>query len=169
MREKFEIALAAYAEGGTVKSALKSAGIASGDFYKYMASNPQDKARYYAVQEARADMMMDEAYALSTDDEKDPRRARVQAEIRMKIAATYDRARFGDRVDVNVRGQVDMIAALADARARVTRPTTDPAPVIAADYVEITDAFTIGAPATASDASGDMVPMKQAQSPNIFD
>lgn len=169
MRQKFEIALAAYAEGGTIKSALKSAGMCSGDFYKFLAANPQDKARYYTVQEARADMMVDEAYELSTDSEIDPRRARVQSEIRLKIAATYDRARFGDRVDVNVRGQVDMVAAIADARARINRPATDPARIIEAQCVDVAAPLAIGASATVSDAIGDFAPVADSDRQTIFD
>lgn len=172
MREKFELVLARYAEGGTLLSALKAAQFRHADFYKFLADNPSDKARYYTVQESRADMMVDEAYEISTDDTKDHRRARVQAEIRLKIAATYDRARFGERVDVNVRGQVDMVAALAEAKARVLRPPRDPAQIIDAEYAVIAAPNAHVTPDTQANArlaSADIVELNKSLTPSIFD
>lgn len=168
MREKFELVLARYAEGGTLKTAMREARTNPAAFYAFLAANPSDKTRYYTVQEARADMMFDECYELSTDAEIDPRRMRAAADIRMKIGAAYHRERFGERVDVNVSGQVDMVAALAEAKARILRPLCDPAQIVDAEYTAIPAPNAFEASDMQSDARGEPGAVGEFPAPDIF-
>lgn len=124
-----------YAEGGTVKEHLNTHNIKHGHFYAYLRANPEVKSTYHDIQESRADMMVDETYGL---DCSDPRAARVKADIRLKIAALYDRRRFGDRIDLNVTGQVDITGALTEAQTRSLRPMRDLANVSDAQVNEST-------------------------------
>lgn len=115
-----------YAEGGTIAAAIDAhPHLKRGDFYLALRRNPDLKRLYHEVQTARADMMVDEAYQLSTDNSKNPQLARVQAEIRLKIAAFFDRPRFGDNLALQVEQTVSVAGALQAARARSLRPPTD--------------------------------------------
>lgn len=145
-----EAALAAYAEGGTLKTAVKGAGLCQADFYGFLRNRPDVKSRYYAIQQDRADMMIDEAYEISTDDEIDPRRARVQAETRIKIAGKFDRARFGEHVDVNHTATIDLGAALAAAKSRVALPQRDLATLPSQQVIDVTPLPAMGATDTQS-------------------
>jgi hypothetical protein len=127
-------ALEQYAEGGTIGEHLDQLNMRRGDFYAYLRANPAIKNAYHDIQAARADMMVDETYGL---DCADPRSARVKAEIRLKIAALYDRPRFGDRVALDVQ-TVDLTGALAEARTRTLRPPCDLVNVSDAQVIEET-------------------------------
>lgn len=140
MRDKVLAAIAMYAEGGSIGQHLDAIGLSRADFYSFKRKNPELHTLYLEVQEARADMMVDEAYVLGTDKELNPQVARVQAEIRLKIAAAFDRRRFGERVALETEVKVSLTQALEDARARALRPPCDPANIIDAEYTAITDA-----------------------------
>jgi hypothetical protein len=119
--DKVRQALERYAEGGSLAEHLDDLNMKRGAFYEYLRRNHDVKAAYHEIQEARADMMVDETYAL---DCADPKAARVKAEIRLKIAALYDRRRFGERVQLDVQ-HVDLTGALQDAQTRALRPMRD--------------------------------------------
>jgi hypothetical protein len=44
----------------------------------------------------------------------------------MKIAAAYDRKRFGDKVQLDVNGTISLSGALEAAKARALPPPCDP-------------------------------------------
>lgn len=137
MRDKVLAAIAMYAEGGSIGQHLDSLNMRRGDFYAFKRKNPDIHSLYLEVQEARADMMVDEAYLLGTDKELNPQVARVQAEIRLKIAAAFDRRRFGDRVAVDTEVKVSLLEAITMARTRALRPPCDPANIIDVEYTAI--------------------------------
>ncbi|MBS4046558.1 MAG: hypothetical protein KG075_09480 [Alphaproteobacteria bacterium] len=114
-----------YAEGGTIKRAVGEQKISNLQFYQGLDAHQDLKALYYQIQAYRADMMADEAYELSTDTSITPQQARERASIRLKIAGLYDRSRFGEKVDITMTGQVDITAALLEARNRSGRPVSD--------------------------------------------
>lgn len=138
MREKVLAIFKEYSEGGTIRSARDAHGVNGFDFYRLLRQQPDLKALYHQIQEARADMMYDEAYEISTDESKAPHAARVMAEIRMKIGQAYDRKRFGDKVSVEVDAGPNLHAALEAAKTRVLLPVRDPAQITDAQYVDIT-------------------------------
>lgn len=109
------------------------------DFYQLLREEPALKERYYSIQQDRADMMFDEAYQIGTDNDKDPRIARVQADIRMKIGAAYDRKRFGEKIGVELDAGPNLVEALQAARKRIALPLCDPAPTLEAEYSVIPD------------------------------
>ncbi len=53
------------------------------------------------------------------DNEYDPKRAKVMVDIRTWIASRYNRARFGDKLDVSHNIIVDIAPALLEANARM--------------------------------------------------
>lgn len=137
MRDKVLRAMERYAEGGTICDAIAEQGIANLTFYKALDANPELADQYRRIQRYRADMNVDEAYSLTTDPGADPKGIRARAQIRLDIAKLFDRQRFGDRVDINVTGQVDLKPLIEAREARLLRPISDPAPAIDAEYAMI--------------------------------
>lgn len=137
MRDKVIRAIEIYAEGGTMDAARKAVSINGLNFYRVLRENLEIKELYYEVQKARADMMYDEAYQISTDGSLIPHAARVMAEIRMKIGQAYDRKRFGDKVAVEIDAGPNLQLALEAAKSRALLPTRDLVPITDAQYVEI--------------------------------
>ncbi len=128
-------------------------------FYRALRENPDLKQAYHDVQAGRADMMYDEAYAISTDANLDPRHARVASDIRMKMAAAFDRQRFGERIDMTLSGHVDLTAALLEARNRASlQPPRDLEVIPDAEYMAIPKACPDGAADTASVDPGPPIP-----------
>jgi hypothetical protein len=137
MRETVLQIIETYAEGGTIGAAIDARNLRRGDFYKTLRAYPELRQLYYEVQESRADMMVDEAYAISADNAKNPQLARVQAEIRIKIASAFDRKRFGEKVDMTIDQTVSVAGALEAAKARALRPPRDLANIADGEVTEI--------------------------------
>lgn len=125
MRDTILSIIKQYDEGGTLQAARDAHGITGTQWKVAMRDNPDLYALYIEAQKFRADMHYDEAYKISTDATIHPSQARVQAEIRMKIAAAFDRARFGDNLKLEVDQTVSVSDALTAARQRALRPRRD--------------------------------------------
>lgn len=167
MRDKVLRVFEMYAEGGTVGAAMDAVGISRRDFYRTMRQDPELKAIYYEIQEGRADMMYDEAYEIGTSEAVNPQRARVQSEIRMKIAAAFDRKRFGEKVQLDVQGNVSVIGALEAARQRALPPPRDLGNVIEGQAIELP---SLPEPQPTDKASGARPVVPPAEDPaGIFD
>lgn len=151
-------AIALYAEGGSIGNHLDTIGLSRADFYSHKRKNPDLHTLYLEVQEARADMMVDEAYVIGTDRELNPQVARVQAEIRLKIAAAFDRRRFGERLALETEVKVSLTDAIEAGKARMLPPPCDPANVIDTTYTDVPSTCDVHA----SDKQSDTVPIAQA-------
>lgn len=154
MRDKVLKAIEIYAEGGTIKAARAALNLKGSDFYACLRANPDIDAQYREVQRSRADMMIDEAYDISTDKDGDPRIMRVQADVRVKIAGLYDRQRFGEKIDLTVHNHVDLSAALLEARNRAL-----PQPL--RNLENVTDAEFVALPGISDSGAAD----KQSAAP----
>jgi len=108
-----------YAEGGSFNVHRSELNISGKGFYAALAQWPELEILYRDIQKLRADGMLHEVYDIALDSAADPKRARVQSDIRMKIAGLYDRARYGERLALDVQHTVDLTGALADARGRL--------------------------------------------------
>ena len=157
MRDQAISALKLYAEGGTLAAALKKVGMAKREFYAAKRDNPDIQALYIETQLARADMMVDESYEISetvlTDENSDPRRARVASDIRMNIAKAFDRDRFGDNVKVNIAGTIDLTGALIEAKQRASLPGRNLDQVIDAEYETLPSVVSVRSPDKQSGAA----------------
>lgn len=137
MRNRVLAFFAVYAEGGTAREARDACGITGTDFYKTLRQNPDLDELYREIQRNRADMMVDEAYALSTDTSILPQAARERSAIRVKIAGLYDRKRFGDKIAVEVETGPSLTLAIEAARRRADaalQPPCDLGATIDADF-----------------------------------
>lgn len=163
-------ALSRYAEGGTIRAARTEFGVSAQQFYDALEADPALQQRYRFIQKSRADMFVDEACALAetgTDDGADPRRVRVAADIKLKLAGFYDRPRFGEKIGVEIEAGPNLADALAAAKRRAPLPICDLGQVTDAEFRALpavpapsaTDNESVGAPsgppeAPASDPLG---------------
>lgn len=146
---KVQKVLALYADGGTQKEHLDTVGLSPGEYYAYIRANPAADQILEEIEKARARMMVDESYQIANDvlavqvegqppiSRPDQKAARVSADIRLKIAAMYDRKRFGDRLAVDLQ-TVDITGALSEAKTRTLRPLSDLTNVADAQVIEYT-------------------------------
>lgn len=162
MRDKVLAVLAIYAEGGTMKAA-RGNGITGRDFYKTLRDNSDVDDLYREIQRNRADMMVDEAYALSDDDELLPQAARERSAIRLKIAGLYDRKRYGEKIGIELDAGPNLVEAIAQAKRRVLPPPRDLSQTIDAEYTALEPPNAQGATDKQSDE-----PAPTAQAPDIF-
>ncbi len=157
MREKVLKVLELYMEGGSLASHLAKVGMSKGDFYKTKREQPDLGAMYLDIQVARADMMVDENYQLAndviTDDDIDPRRARVSADIKTRIAEAFDRDRFGQNVKLNVSGVIDLTGALIEAKQRAALPGRNLEPIAYTEYETLPDVASMRSPDKQSGAT----------------
>ena len=147
-----------YSEGGSINAAIDAFNMKHSDFYRIKRENPDLQALYLEIQKARADMMYDEAYGISEDVmnpelKTDPRNARVAADIRMKIAAAFDRDRFGDNVKVNIAGTIDLTGALIEAKQRASLPGRNLDTITDAEYETLPDVASMRSPDKQSGAA----------------
>lgn len=133
-RNKVLSAFKQYAEGGTLRDALAAQGMASGDFYKTLRVEPELKGLYHEIQEGRADMAYDEMYSLASTDMENPHAARVKSQILERIAAAYDRKRFGEKLDVSHEAGPSLTAAIEAARLRSLQPPCDLGATVDAEF-----------------------------------
>lgn len=162
MRDKVLAVLAIYAEGGTMRAA-RGNGITGRDFYKTLRDNPDVDDLYREIQRNRADMMVDEAYALSDDDELLPQAARERSAIRLKIAGLYDRKRYGEKIGIELDAGPNLVEAIEAAKRRVLPPPRDLSQTIDAEYTALEPPNAQGATDKQSDE-----PAPAAQAPDIF-
>lgn len=151
MRDRVLAAIATYQEGGTVQAALKHHRISWAQFYKCLKENSDVETEYRKVQTNRADMYVDSLEDVPTEVE-DVRRARVKLDALMAKAKFYDRARFGDKVDVNVNGTVSISGALEAAKSRALPPPRNLGKVIEGQCIELNSIPQGGAPDKVSGA-----------------
>lgn len=143
---------ARYAKGEKIIDIFAALGIKSGDFYELKSRCPELATKYDAAREARTELLMDETITIS-DEDKDSSRARNRIQARQFLASKLNRKTFGEQVDVNVSGQIDLRAALSEARARVFRPQRDLEQVIDAEYTMISNTSQNGTPDNESGAA----------------
>lgn len=138
MRNKVLRAFELYSEGGSIGKHLDTVGLSRRDFYRTKRNDHELSAIYLEIQEARADMMVDEAYELGSDTSLDPRAMRAMVEVRVKIAGMFDRKRFGDKIAVEHEIRPNLVAAIESGRSRAALPSRDLHPIIDVQAIDIT-------------------------------
>lgn len=152
IRDKACLVPARYARGEKIKDIFADLKLQPGDFYALKSRDADLATAYSAAIEARTELLMDETVTIS-DEDTNPHRARNRVQARQFLASRLNRKTFGDQVDVNVSGQIDLRAALSEARARVFRPQRDLEQVIDAEYTMIPSTSQNGTPDNESDAA----------------
>lgn len=104
-------------EGQLLSAVLTRYGIPRSKFYKAITDYPSLNSYYLLSQQSRGELYVDEIVNIA-DTEIDPQRARVQIDARKWYASKVIPKKYGDRLDLNVSGSIDIASALAAAKAR---------------------------------------------------
>jgi len=153
-REKFDAVIKAYYEHKTIGRALESLGIKALDFYNFKNLYPDLHSLYLRARENVGDLEVDRIIDIA-DTEPDSIRARNMIDVRRWMASKLMPRTYGDRLDVNVTGTVDLTAAMAEARNRLL-PNSDPTNIVGAEVIEtkqISDSSTTDTQSDSKDAT----------------
>lgn len=134
---KFDGILKDYIDGQSLKLCFENNGLSKGQFYGLIATYPILANFYARAQEARSEGFADEIVEIA-DTELDYNRARNKIDARKWVASKILPGKYGDRLELNVNGTLDLNAAVVEARSR-TLPQRYPEEVIDAQAHDITN------------------------------
>lgn len=127
-----EAVLDALAGGERVADVADAIGCSTAALYRFKRATPAFARGWDEAMVASCDVEMDHIREMAVDKNLDGTRARAR-EVSFKILAWYVArrapAKYGDRVEVNMRGQLDMGAILLAADERLLRLTARRAPL----------------------------------------
>jgi hypothetical protein len=131
-------------DGLTLEKSLKLNDCNATMFYKTLEQNPEQQIKYAYAEKYQADKLADEIIYIA-DNEDNYGKARNQIDARKWLAGKRAPKKYGDRIDVNVEGSIDLNAAIEQATKRITNIVVDTA--IPANNTDTTnnddDALTI--------------------------
>jgi len=125
------------ANGLPLKTALEKAGLSSYRFTECLAADPAQDHIYARARAARAEVLASEVVDIA-DTEQDPQRARNRMDARKWYASKVLPKQYGDRIDVNVEGTIDLRAVMEKANARILRPVCDQQSIEDAQVIDST-------------------------------
>ena len=111
------------AQGESSPAVLREFGSTWTQLWEAIDRDPLIASAYAQARERRADVLADQIVEIA-DSEDDQMRAKNRIDARKWIASKMQPRTYGDRIDMNVNGQVDLVGVLADARARL-RPVSN--------------------------------------------
>jgi len=126
------------ADGSTISDACRQAGIDRNRFYADIKGIPDLRQQLKVAQELGAEAMADTLANIHATV-RDPLMARVVSENRKWLLSKRASERFGDHIGKNDNVSNDLTAILKEAVARIPLPDRDPAPMIEAENVTISD------------------------------
>lgn len=108
------------AEGVTLRDISRDYCVQYGLLWDFLSSDSGRLERYYRAQRGLADAEVAETLGLADSaDVEDVSVKKLQIETRFRRGGKYDRQRFGESVQVDVKQTVDVRVALQEARSRV--------------------------------------------------
>ncbi len=121
-----------YASGKTLQTIEKQKGIPSRrTIARWRIERPEFGKLYDTALLAYSECIIEEALSIA-DTEEDSKKAKNRIDIRTWIASKYNRARFGDKLDVQHNVQIDVGPALTSALGRMKQVGTGLPPLIEA-------------------------------------
>lgn len=84
----------------------------------YINSDSANKNAYALAREACADALAEDVVRLA-DNGLDPQRTANKMKARQWLAAKYKPKDYGDKLDLDVKGQIDVMAAVLAGRRRI--------------------------------------------------
>jgi hypothetical protein len=107
-------------------------------FHKALLTYPALDSIYVRAKFARAELIADQIIDIA-DTEEDAHRARNRIDARKWCASKLDPKTYGDRIDMNISGSVNIASALEDAKKRVMLPGCYQQDIIDAQATDIID------------------------------
>ena len=111
--------LSRYADGETLSKICKDKKMPKRNtVYRWRSSYPEFGDAYQLAQDQHTDALIDEAGEI-VDTEQNPQLAKVRADHRRWLASKLNRARYGDKLDVQHNHMLDIAPALLEAQKRL--------------------------------------------------
>lgn len=124
--EQKEFALEMAANNKSLKTIAKELGFTTPmQFVRYRKRDPLFQSEFNSARQFAAECLADSALTV-VDDYDNPLKAKTQFEVIKWVCATRYPEVFGERLDLNVRHEVDISAALGAAMKRVLRDDVEP-------------------------------------------
>ncbi len=125
-----------YASGKTLQTIEKEKGVPTRyTIIKWRKQYPEFGRLYDIALLSYSEAIIEEALQIA-DTEDDAKKAKNRIDIRTWIASKYNRARFGDKIDIDIKATVDISPALALAVERMRAIGTGQDKLIEADVTE---------------------------------
>lgn len=131
--EKTRRAIELIAAGRTIQSASEETGVPLGMFHWVVSRVSELTTLYAQAKETRAELSADEIIEIADNATLDPQQARNMIDARKWRAAKQHSRVYGDRVDVQFSGQINVLEILDQAKLRSIR---DLAPIVDAEVIE---------------------------------
>ena len=116
---KVNAVIASIFDGLTLEKSLKLNNCNATMFYKTLEQYPETQIKYAYAEKYQADKLADEIIHIA-DTEENYGKARNQIDARKWIASKRAPKKYGDRIDINVEGSIDLNAAIESATKRIT-------------------------------------------------
>lgn len=128
--------------GAGLKNAVAEQQLGIAEFFDAVHTHSDLEKLYTDAQSSRAEILVEEIVDIS-DMEEDPQRARIRLDARRWYASKMKPKKYGDKIDVNVSGSINIHAALTEARKRVLLPDSYQADVIDAQVIDTTNELAV--------------------------
>ena len=127
------------ASGGMLKFACVEVGLHQTTFSEIISADSELALSYDRARQIRADLDVDEMIVIADDTSRNPQQAKNAIDARKFRASKQYAQVYGDRIDVNVSGTVNIAETLSQARGRLL-------PRVEQDVidVEVTEQPTLG-------------------------
>ena len=113
---------------------LERLGIKNYTFMRAINSDPELLNTYNTIQKYKAEIMAEKIYT-DVYNEPDSAKARAMLEVTKWYTAKINPQKYGDKLEVNVSGSIDLNQAIIDAKKRVE--------IIDAEIIEVNDDIDI--------------------------
>ena len=111
--------LSRYADGETLSKICKDDDMPKRNtVYRWRSDYPEFGKAYLCAEEEHSDALLDESGEI-VDTECNPQLGKVRSDHRKWLASRLNRAKYGDKLEVNHNVQIDIAPALAEAAARL--------------------------------------------------
>lgn len=110
-------------DGLTLVNALKLHDCSASMFYKTLEKYPESQLQYAYAEKFIADVLAEEIISIA-DTEENYGKARNQIDARKWLAGKRAPKKYGDRIDVNVEGSIDLTHAIDAASKRIALPNS---------------------------------------------
>lgn len=117
--EKMHAIFSDLVESMTLVESLKKQGVNRDSFYKTLEKNIEYSEAYSRARNFSTEVMFDELKTIADDQSLDPNRARNMIGVRQWMMAKLKPNKYGERIDVNHTGTVDIKGVLAEIDGRM--------------------------------------------------
>lgn len=126
-------------EGNNQIAALREIGVNAQALVDFLSLNPGVKDSYVSAKENGFDAMADSLLSMH-ETIQDAQKARLASENKRWYLSKRAAHKYGDRMEVNMTGQIDLNAALAEATKRLSSDSSNTITLPSSDYSTSYDA-----------------------------